>query len=221
MRFLLSLLFSLQINASIFGEENIPLFRLVAGQIMELQRLAESVGLAKDQIRLLITINEGIERATSQINSMEAILQRAKGLDPKSIKKISDLTNQINELKALKAGVEDLVAIKLLLADQAIAQSALQSETAYKMGQEMIGTGTNLAIEAKTASPGRSAQIAASAQTANMLSQGVMLQTLSQMTQLEAMNLELKKTEMEKNLNIEKSRKLFFGSQVLKGGKVR
>jgi hypothetical protein len=202
-------------NASLFGEENVPLYKLVLGQVMELQRLAESVGIEREQMKLLIQINEGIERTTSQINSMEAIVQRAQGLDPKSIRRISDLTGQINELKALKTDVEDLVAVKLLLSEQAVAQSAIQSDTAYKMGQEMIGTGTVLAADARRASPGRAAQISASAQSAGMLSQGVMLQTMAQMTQIQAMSLELQKTEMEKNLNAERGRRRFLGKALL------
>lgn len=215
------LLLPLKAHASIFGEENVPLYKLVLGQIVELQRLAEAVGIAKDQMELLVKINEGVERATAQINAMESIIERAKGLDPSSIRRISDLTDQIHELKSIKADVEDLIALKLILSDHAVAQSAVQSETAYKMGQEMIGTGTALSADARSASPGRAAQISASAQTAGMLSQGVLLQTMAQMTQLQAMSLELQKTEMEKNLNVERARRRFLGNALKKKGGLR
>jgi len=223
MRFsvMILLLLPFKANASIFGEENVPLYKLVLGQLMELERLAEVVGFAKDQIELLEKINEGVGRATAQINAMEAIVERAKGLDPSSIRRISDLTAQLSELKSMKADVEDLLAVKLLLSDQAVAQSAVQSETAYKMGQEMIGTGSALASDARSASPGRAAQISASAQSAGMLSQGVLLQTMAQMTQLQAMSLELQKTGMEKDLNVERARRRFLGNALKKKGGMR
>jgi hypothetical protein len=161
-------------------------------------------------------VNKGINRDTTQLDAIDTIIQRAQGLDPTSIKRVSDITNMLYDLKTMKTNVEELVMVKLLLSEKAIGQSALQSETAYKMGQEMIGTGSILASEAKSASPGRSAQIAASAQTSNMVSQGVMLQTMAQMTQLQALNLELQKSQLQKEIYTERSRRSFLASELVK-----
>lgn len=218
MRFLviLILLAPFSARASIFGEENIALLKLVSGQLLELERLANALEIAKENQALLIEINKGIDRVTTQLDAVDTIIQRSQGLDPTSIKRISDITNMIYDLKSMKASVEELVVVKLLLSEKAIGQSALQSETAYKMGQEMIGTGSVLASEAKTASPGRAAQISASAQTSNMMSQGVMLQTMAQMTQLHAMNLELQKSQLQREVYTERSRRNFLASELMK-----
>lgn len=206
-------------RASIFGEENIALLKLVSGQLLELERLANALEIAKENQALLIEINKGIDRVTTQLDAVDTIIQRAQGLDPTSVKRISDITNMIYDLKSMKMSVEELVVVKLLLSEKAIGQSAVQSETAYKMGQEMIGTGSVLASEVKSASPGRAAQISASAQTSNMMSQGVMLQTMAQMTQLQAMNLELQKSQLQREIYTERSRRSFLASELMKSRK--
>lgn len=203
-------------SASIFGEENIALLKLVSGQLLELERLANALEIAKENQSLFLEVNKGIDRVTTQLDAIDTVIQRSEGLDPTSIKRISDITNMIYDLKSMKASVEELVMAKLLLSEKAIGQSALQSDTAYKMGQEMIGTGSMLASEAKSASPGRAAQISASAETSSMMSQGVMLQTLAQLTQLQAMNLELQKTQMQREYYTEQARKSLLASQLTK-----
>jgi hypothetical protein len=70
--------------------------------------------------------------------------------------------------------------------------------------------------QSRTASPGRAAQITASAESSQMLSQGVMLQTMAQMTQLQAMNLELQKSEIERNLYSERNRRRVLGAELLR-----
>jgi len=194
-------------KASIFGEENIALFKLVMGQIVELEKLTEAIGIAKDQRAFLLEINKGIENVSSQIENIEAIIKRAEHLDPSAVKRMSDITSFLNETKNLKRDIDILLQSKLLLTEEAIISGGLQSETAYLMGQEMISAGANLAIESKTASPGRATQISAAASSSQMLASGVLLQTLSQLTQLQTMSLELKRSEIEKNLLLEKARK--------------
>lgn len=213
---ILILIAPLSARASIFGEENIALLKLVSGQLLELERLANALEIAKENQALLLEVNKGIDRVTTQIDAIDTITQRSQGLDPTSVKRISDITNMIYDLKSMKASVEEIVIVKLLLSEKAIGQSALQSETAYKMGQEMVGTGAVLASEAKSASPGRAAQITASAQTSSMVSQGVMLQTMAQMTQLQAMNLELQKSQLQREVYTEKSRRSFMASELMK-----
>lgn len=216
---ILILIAPLSARASIFGEENVALLKLVSGQLLELERLANALEIAKENQALLLEVNKGIDRVTTQIDAVDTIIQRSQGLDPTSIKRISDITNMIYDLKSMKASVEEIVIVKLLLSEKAIGQSALQSETAYKMGQEMVGTGAVLASEAKSASPGRAAQITASAHSSSMVSQGVMLQTMAQMTQLQAMNLELQKSQLQREVYTERSRRSFLASELMKSKK--
>lgn len=201
-------------HASILGEELIPLAKLVAGQVIELERLSETMGIAKEQRDALLKVNEGIERTTHQIDAIQAVIDRAQGLGPSSAQNIAELNRWLSDTRALSSEVQDVVSLKILLLDQAVAQGAVQSQTAYVMGQEMIGTGSALAMESKTASPGRASQITAAAESAQMLSSGVALQTLAQMAQIQAMQLELQKVQYEKESRAQESRQAFFSQEL-------
>lgn len=206
-------------RASIFGEENIALMKLVVGQIVELEKLAAALEVAKEQRDLIEQINAGVNRTIAQIEAIEEILNRAQGLDPRNIRRISELTDAILEVRELKRRAQDIQNTRILIANNAIAQSGLQAETAYTMGQEMIRTGTDLSREAASASPGRSAQITATAQSAQTLSSGVVLQTLSHIAQLQAVSLEFQKAQAESRLIENQSQSDYFRSQLLtKGG---
>lgn len=201
------LLFSCPTEASIFGEENIALMKLVFGQISELEKLTEAIGVAKENRDLLIEINEGINKVTNQLDAIDEIVRRSARLDPTSIRKISDLTNLINDAKTLSRDADALVSAKLMLTNEAILTSGLQSETAYSVGQEMIKAGSEYSAESRTASPGRAAQISAAASAAQMMATGTLLQTMSQMTQLQAIDLEFKKSEVERTRSSESERR--------------
>lgn len=211
---LLVALVALPARASLFGEENIALAKLVIGQIEEIHQLSEQVGVAKDQANYLIQLNQGIEATISQIQAIQSIISRAKDLDPTSVRSISDLNEILSRAKDTKAKIEDLMMIRSKFAGIAIEQSSLQSDTSYKMGQEMIQTGSQLAEESKDASPGRAGQITAAAGSAQMLAQGVQLQTLSHLVQLQAMSLELQRTQMEREASGSAARTAFFQSQL-------
>jgi hypothetical protein len=196
-----------EVDASMFGEENVPLYKLVMGQILELEKLAEALNIAKEDRAFLLEINDGINRVTSQLESIEEIVKRAEKLDPKSIRRISDITNLINDAKSLDRDINALLQAELLLTESAVRASSLQSETAYSVGKELIVTGSSLSREARTASPGRAAQISAAAGTSQMLAMGTLLQTISHLTEIETISLELKKSELQQNLRIEQDRK--------------
>ena len=217
--FLVSLTLAASVQASILGEENIALMKLVVGQIVELERLAAALEVAKEQRDLIEQINAGINRTITQIETIEEILNRAKGLDPRNIRRISELTYAINEVRELKRRAQEIQNTRILIADNAIAQSSLQAETAYTMGQEMINTGSYLSRESAIASPGRASQISASAQSAQALSSGVMLQTLSHIAQLQALSLEFQKAQVENQTIENQSQGDFFKSQLQVKGK--
>lgn len=183
-----------------FFEDVAPLLELVSGQVQEIQRLADNVDLARDQLEFLRTLNDGINKTVDQISSLQIIMERSQGLDPRSVRSLSDLNDLLEEARATQGMVEELMDLKVALADQAIERTAMQSETAYLMGQEMVSTGSHLAVESQSASPGRAAQISAAAGSAQMLSQGVQLQTLAQMAELQALLLEFQKAQVQREL---------------------
>ena len=106
------------------------------------------------------------------------------------------------------------MATKVQITDAAIAQSAVQSETSYLMGQEMVATGSVLSDESRTASPGRAAQISAAASSAQMLSQGVALQTLAHIVQLTALSVDLQKSRLEQEQGQKTQQNEYFNARL-------
>ena len=195
---------------AILGLEIGPMLQLVAGQVKEIEHLTEQVGIAKENRDLLIALNRGIDRTVDQIQSIQTIVERAQGLDPSAIRSISDLNEFLSRVREARRSMDELMGIRLEAARVAIAQSALQGETAYVMGQEMIVTGGSLARESEQASPGRAQQIAAASGSAQMLGSGVGLQTLAQIAQLQAMQLELQRAQLESTLEERRQSRAFF-----------
>src|SRR5690606_36559811 len=106
--------------------------------------------------------------------------------------------------------IDEVIRMRVNLSNLAIAQSALQADTAYKMGQEMVVTGARLAEESKTASPGRAGQSAAAGSSASMLAQGVQLQTLAQLVQLQVMSLEFQKAQAQKEIEASETQRKYL-----------
>lgn len=192
------LLLPIEVDASIFGEENVPLYKLVFGQIAELEKLAEALNVAKENRDLLREINDGITRVTDQLNAIEDIVRRAKSLDPASVRSLSDLTRLINDTKSISRDLDSILEARLTLTQEAIEKSALQTETAYLVGQEMISAGARISAESKVASPGRAAQLSASAASAQMMGTGTLLQTIAHLTSIQTIELEMRKGEIER-----------------------
>ena len=174
----------------------VPLLQLVSGQVREIEYLTEQLGATKEQTSLLFELNKDVNQVVSQIRSIEAIIERSQGLNPDAVRSLAELNDLLRRVRVSQQDLETLSSLRGNLAEQALAQSALQSETAYRMGQEMVVTGSELAHESTNASPGRAAQIAASAQSAQMLSQGIELQTLAQIAQLQALQLDFQKAQV-------------------------
>jgi hypothetical protein len=195
---------------ALIGEEMIPLLQLVSGQVRQLEFLTEQLGVAKQQSALLLELNKDIQRVVSQIQSIETIIERTQGLNPQSARSLAELNDLLRRVRITQQDLESITELKGSLAEQALAESALQSETAYRMGQEMVLTGSELARESVYASPGRAAQIAASAQSAQMLSQGVELQTLAQIAQLQALQLDFQKAHAASRTSESDQRKQAF-----------
>lgn len=212
--FLLAVTAPVDAQASLFGEENIPLMKLVVGQIAELERLGQAVQLAQNQQEMLSQLHAGVEHAVQQIDALQEILVRAQGLNPGNVRRMSDLTAMINETKDLKYRAEHILTTKFQITDSAVAQSGMQAETSYLMGQDMIATGSQLADESRTATPGRAAQISAAADSAQMLSQGVALQTLAHIAQLTALGVDLQKTRLEQDLNQKTQQDAYFNARL-------
>jgi len=180
---------------SVLGTDMLPLLQLVSGQVREIEALTQQLGATREQTGLLFELNDGINRVVHQIQTLEAIVERAQGVNPSAVQSLSELNSLMRRARTSQEDLQAMILIRSELADQAIGQSALQSDTAYRMGQEMVVTGSDLARESQNASPGRAAQISASAQSAQMLSQGVELQTLAQIAQLQALQLDFQKAQ--------------------------
>ncbi|MBY0472102.1 hypothetical protein K2X30_13125 [bacterium] len=199
---------------ALFGEELGPLFELVSGQVTEIEKLTESIGVAQDQMKVLKQLNDGVDRALAQIRNIEDIISRTKDLDPRAVRSLSDLNDLLQKAQHTKAQIDEMMLAKINLADEVITQSAMQSDTAFKMGQEMVATGSALNQESVTASPGRASQISAASSSAQMLAQGIELQTLAQLVQVQTLNLEFQKSQALKELQSERIQKEFMTTRL-------
>jgi hypothetical protein len=203
-------LLSASAKASIFGEETIALLKLVALQTEELSQLSESVGATKDQTEILKRINEGVTSLTRTIDAIDEVVKRAKDLDPKSVRRISDLTRMVEDVKELRSKATEVLLLRTLIAQEAVSQGGLQAETAYSAGGEMVKLGKYLNDESAQASPGRASQISASAASGSVVAQGVQLQTLSQIAQMQAISLELQRSEIENRIQTSRQQDSMF-----------
>ena len=201
-------------HADLLGMDLAPLLQLVAGQVTEIERLTETIGFAKDQAKMLTDLNRGIERVVSQIETLQQIVERTRRIDPRSIKSLADINDLLAQAQLTKTQIDALLASKFGILNQAIGQSSLQADTSFKMGQEMVATGANLALESKTASPGRAGQITAASTSATMLAQGVQLQSLSHLIQLQALTLDLQKSAAERDFENERKRRVLFEAEL-------
>jgi len=201
---------------AVLGSEMLPLLQLVSGQIEELGYLASQLSIAEAQLQTLTELNHGINQVVHQIESIEAVVERSKGLDPTAVRSLSQLNSLVSRARDVQATVSEMILIRAQITDQAIAQSSSQADTAYKMGQEMTLSGAKLADESRSASPGRAAQISASAASAQMLSQGVELQTLSQMVQLQALSLDYQRAQSEEPQTLRRGQQKTFEESLKK-----
>jgi hypothetical protein len=208
-------------RASIFGEETAVLLQVVANQVSELNKLADEVGISRENRDLLEEINQGVDQSVRQIEAIQSIVDRAQGLDPSGIRDLSDLNRVIEQVKDLSADTVAVLSLKLGLCDQSISQSAIQSDTAYKMGQEMVGVGSQLAQESRAASPGRASQISAAAASSQMLASGVQLQTLAHLVQLQALSLDLQKSAVARSSQNDQAQRAYLGMQLQAAGRKR
>ncbi len=201
---------------ALFGEELAPLFQLVGGQVKEIETLANQLGATKEQTKFLGDLNSGIEQTVRQIQAIQDLIERAQGLSPSAIRSIAELNDYLARVNDAKRAVDEVLSIRVQAAGVAIEQSAVQSETAYLMGQEMIATGGDLARESQTASPGRAAQITAASSSAQMLAEGVQLQTIAQMSQIQAMQLDLQRSQLEQGIDERKAGRGAFAQELMK-----
>ncbi|NDD92876.1 hypothetical protein EBZ37_12400, partial [bacterium] len=108
----LLLVFTISHRASAaFGLEMGPLMKLVAGQLTEIERLTQQLGVAKENQALLLELNRGIDKTVSQIQTLESVLERAQGLEPKAIRSISELNQYLSRAREAKKLVEDAMGL--------------------------------------------------------------------------------------------------------------
>lgn len=184
-------------RASILGEENIALAKLIIGQIVELERLAEIVEASQENIQVLRKVSEGIERSIRQVEGLESLIDRFKSVDPSSVRDLASLNHQLLGLKQIAANAFEVVELKIELAEGTVAQASNQSLATYDTGRELMQRGALFATEAKGASPHRASQLTASAQSAELMGQGAQLQAIAHLIQLQAQTLELVKLQTQ------------------------
>ncbi|MCM0604478.1 MAG: hypothetical protein KA715_00135 [Xanthomonadaceae bacterium] len=212
------MIFHILLNASLsfafFGAEEIQLAQMITNQLTELKTLTELVGVSSQQTQVLLEINSGVEKTIQTLRTLESLVKRAEGVSTKPIQNLSELNSAISEAKMIKEELITILNLKLSLIDQSVAEAAIQSDTSNRMGQEMIKLGNYYSGEVQSASPGRAAQLSAANLTHHTLSLGVMMQTLAQIAQIQAMQLDLMKNAASRDINAQVSQRTILSRQL-------
>ena len=208
------ILFNISASLAFFGAEEIQLAQMITNQLTELKTLTELVGVSSQQTQVLLEINSGVEQTIRTLKTLESLVKRAEGVSTKPIQNLSELNSAITEAKMIKEELITILNLKLSLIDQSVEEAAIQSDTSNRMGQEMIKLGNYYSNEVQSASPGRAAQLSAANLTHHTLSLGVMMQTLAQIAQIQAMQLDLMKNTASREINAQVSQRTILSKQL-------
>jgi hypothetical protein len=98
-------------SLAFLGTEMGPLLQLVAGQVQEIEQLTAAVSVAQQNQDTVLELNRGIDQAVNQLQSLQAIVERAQELDPSSVRSISDLNDLIRRVKSTKSQLNEVIQI--------------------------------------------------------------------------------------------------------------
>ena len=109
--FLLVLVFSLFspiLRASMFGEENVALWRIVAQNARELEELLKQTKVMTQNWEQLNKIADAVDDTVYQVETTERIVENLKYLSGENPQTLADINNLIREIKGQKEDVTNL-----------------------------------------------------------------------------------------------------------------
>jgi hypothetical protein len=186
MKMFLTILLSLTITtspfparASMFGEENITLMKILMEAIKQYQALLAIVATGEDALGLMRDVNQGMHDSINLINTI------APNLDPGQYKDWESIQAALGKLSAIYGqAVPSLEYPVQSDTDREVAESITFNNSIYKYAADVDSIDAQIKSYNKNASPGRAQQL-----TAQTL--GVMLNVMSQGLRAQATGLKL------------------------------
>lgn len=168
-----------QARASIFGEENIILAKILANALQQLAQLQSILNTGRDNLNLIRDINRGIN------DSLNLIRTISPNTDPglyKDWEKVSDALSKIESIYGIVVDSHDARVQKDT--DQSIAEAVSLNNSIYKYTKMIDEVGELIKLQSHSVSPGGAAKLTAQ-------SLGVMLNLQNEMLRTQATGLKL------------------------------
>lgn len=168
-----------QARASMFGEENIILAKILANALQQLAQLQSILNTGRDNLNLIRDINRGIN------DSLNLIRTISPNTDPglyKDWEKVSDALSKIESIYGIVVDSHDARVQKDT--DQSIAEAVSLNNSIYKYTKMIDEVGELIKSQSHSVSPGGAAKLTAQ-------SLGVMLNLQNEMLRTQATGLKL------------------------------
>lgn len=168
-----------QVQASMFGEENIILAKILANALQQLAQLQSILNTGRDNLNLVRDINRGINDSLSLIRTI------SPNTDPglyKDWEKVSDALSKIESIYGIVIDSHDAKVQKDT--DQSIAEAVSLNNSIYKYTKMIDEVGELIKSQSHSVSPGGAAKLTAQ-------SLGVMLNLQNEMLRTQATGLKL------------------------------
>lgn len=199
----LVLFFSLQSRASMFGEENIILAKILANALQQLAQLQNILNTGKDNLNLIRDINRGIN------DSLNLIRTISPNTDPglyKDWEKASDALSKIEKIYGVVVDSHDSRVQKDT--DQSIAEAVSLNNSIYKYTKMIDEVGELIKSQSHAVSPGGAAKLTAQ-------SLGVMLNLQNEVlrTQATGLKLQAQTLALQNRKDKERTRQMVNGAE--------
>lgn len=166
-------------TASMFGEENVPLYAILANAIQQLVQLKSIFENAKGNLELLEEINRGINDALNIIRTVNPTW------DPGLYKDWDGLSDALRQIQSIYGIAMESPDIKVQRdADQSVAEAITLNNSIYDYTRQIDDIGEEIKRHSHSVSPGGAQKLTAQ-------SLGVMLHVLNQGLRAQATGLKL------------------------------
>ena len=166
-------------RASMFGEENILLAKILANALQQLAQLQSILNTGRDSLNLVREINQGINDSLGLIRTV------SPNTDPglyKDWEKVSDALAKVESIYGIVIDSQDRRVQKDT--DQSIAEAVALNNSVYKYTKMIDDVGELIKSQSHAVSPGGAAKLTAQ-------SLGVMLNLQNEMLRTQATGLKL------------------------------
>lgn len=168
-----------QARASMFGEENIILAKILANALQQLAQLQSILNTGRDNLNLIRDINRGIN------DSLNLIRTISPNTDPGLYKDWEKVTDALSKIESIYGIVIDSHDAKVQKdTDQSVAEAVSLNNSIYKYTKMIDEVGELIKSQSHSVSPGGAAKLTAQ-------SLGVMLNLQNEMLRTQATGLKL------------------------------